>query len=271
MIYTFPSGAVLTYESLFAGIFFAALISLLSYKLKMLTLSGSVASLLLGATIFSLGQLKWSIPLLSFFILSSILSKLGKMKKKDFNEIFEKSSRRDAGQVLANGGVAGILAAVNLFIEGDMIYLAFIGSLAVVCADTWATEIGTMKETATYNIKNFTRTRQGISGGISLLGSAGAFGGAFIIAFSAVYWIHLNIIYYVCLIVFVGLFGSFLDSFLGATIQSQNKCDLCGELTEKNVHCGEKANHFRGLKIINNDTVNFIASLSGCILILLLN
>ena len=257
----------LAYNFIFAGVVLAFVISILSFKLKLLTKSGAVAALVVGATIFSFGQLKWSIPLIVFFIFSNLLSRIGKKHKSGFDKVFEKSAQRDAEQVLANGVVGCMLIILNLFYNDNHIYLAYVASLAVVCADTWATEIGTMKQTATYNIRTFKVTKQGISGGVSLRGTAGAFLGAIIIAFSAVFWIHLNFIYYFCLIVFVGLFGCFFDSFLGATVQYQNKCKVCGEITERKFHCNEKADYFRGLKFITNDAVNFLSAVSGSLLI----
>ncbi len=62
-----------------------------------------------------------------------------------------------------------------------MIYLV---TLSAVCADTWATEIGTWKKTATYNILNLKPVAQGVSGGISVHGTIGAVLGSITILFS---------------------------------------------------------------------------------------
>lgn len=253
------------------GSFSAALISILSFRFRLLTNYGAFASFILGTIIFSFGQLKWAIPLISFFVFSNIVSKFGKKTKVKFDSVFEKSSIRDFGQVFANGGAAGILVITNYFFPNDLLYLVYLGSLSAVCGDSFATEIGTMSNTPTYNILNLEKTKQGISGGISILGTCGAFVGTLIIALSALIWIHLNLIYYFCLIVFAGLTGVFFDSILGAAIQSQYKCKNCGAIIEKKNHCSEKTIYFRGIPFVNNDLVNFAASLAGSSIVYFIN
>ena len=91
------------------GIAIALLIAVVSYYLRFLSGSGAVSTFLLGAVIFGTGKWEFSLPILLFFILSSLLSKLGKKWKQRFADTFQKGGRRDLGQVLANGGVAGII------------------------------------------------------------------------------------------------------------------------------------------------------------------
>ena len=253
------------------ALLFASTVSIISYYFKLLTKSGAVSAFIIGSLIFSLGQFKWGIPLVTFFMFSSLLSRSGENHKKKFETIFYKSTQRDYGQVIANGGLGAILVISNLFIKNELPYLIYIGSISAVCADTCATEIGTMRNTDTYNILNFKKTKQGTSGGVSLAGSSGALLGAIIVAASALFWIHLNIIYYFCLIVFAGLSASFIDSILGAAFQSQNKCLVCGQITEKKVHCEKLTKHYKGLKFLNNDVINFLAALSGSIIVYFIN
>ena len=69
-------------EQLLTGIVFALIISLVSFRFKVLSSSGSVATFLLAAIIYGIGGWKWTIPILIFFITSSLLSKIGKIQKK---------------------------------------------------------------------------------------------------------------------------------------------------------------------------------------------
>jgi uncharacterized protein (TIGR00297 family) len=252
------------------GMIIAAFIAALSYKVKFLTLNGSVATFLLAGFIFGLGGLKWSVPMMAFFILSSILSKLRKKINEEVETYFEKTGVRDYMQVIANGGIGGVLVILNSVYNSEIFFMIYLASLASVCADTWATEIGTWHKTATYNILNFKLIKQGVSGGVSLPGTIGAFLGAFVIAVSGFAWINFNIVNYIFLIVFAGVFGSFFDSFLGATIQAQHKSVVCEKTTEKIVHCGEKAEHLKGILWINNDVVNLLSGFSGVLIILIL-
>ncbi len=257
-------------QNILLGIFFAAIIVLISYRVKFLTLSGSIATFILAGVIFSLGGIKWSVPILTFFILSSILSKLRKKKNEEVELYFEKSGVRDYMQVIANGGAGGILVILYTLNPNELYYLIYLASLSAVCADTWATEIGTWKKTATYNILNLKPTEQGVSGGISLIGSTGAVFGAGAIALSGIAWNTVSTVEFFVLIIVSGVFGSFFDSLLGATIQAQNLCTVCSKITEKKIHCGSEANHHRGKKWINNDMVNLFSGIAGGIVIVIL-
>ena len=268
------SSSMLTNEFLLnhilLGFSIAFIIVFFSYKIKFLTLSGSVATFFLAGTIFSLGGIKWSVPILTFFILSSILSKLRKKKNAEIELFFEKSGVRDYFQVLANGGIGGLLVILNFFSPNELFYLIYLSSLAAVCADTWATEIGTWKRTATYNVLNFQQIEQGVSGGVSVIGTAGALLGSLAICISGIFWNSMPIAQYFLLITFSGIFGSFFDSLLGATVQAQSKCNVCSKITERDTHCGKETIYHSGLRWINNDMVNLLSSAAGALVIILL-
>ena len=66
-----------------------------SFKLNFLDAGGSCATFLLASFVFGIGRWTFSVPILTFFILSSVLSKIGKKRKEKFVSVFEKSSRRD--------------------------------------------------------------------------------------------------------------------------------------------------------------------------------
>lgn len=257
-------------QNLAAGIFFAALIAYLSLKAKFLTKGGSAATFILASLIFGLGGIKWSVPILTFFILSSVLSKLRKKRNAEVEAYFEKSGVRDHMQVMANGGLGGILVVLYFIQPNELYYLVYVSVLAAVCADTWATEIGTWKKTATYNILNLKPVEQGISGGVSIIGTTGAVAGSLTIALSGIFWIDFSAAQYLILILAAGLFGSLVDSFLGATIQVQNKCVVCEKVTEKKHHCGEETKHKSGSVWIDNDIVNLLCGISGGVLVIIL-
>jgi uncharacterized protein (TIGR00297 family) len=270
MIITNQLNSSIVLSNFLLGMLIALVIAVLSYRVKFLTKSGTVATFLLAGLIFGLGGIKWSVPILTFFILSSILSKLRKKKNEEVELFFEKSGVRDHLQVIANGGLGGVLVIINAFYPNELFYLIYLSSLSAVCADTWATEIGTWKRTATYNILNMKPVEQGLSGGISAVGTIGATMGAFAISLSGIFWNRLPVVSYLILIIFAGIMGSFFDSFLGATLQSQNRCNVCSKITERGIHCGKEADYHRGLKWMNNDTVNFLSGIAGAAVILIL-
>ena len=166
-----------------------AIAGIISYRLGFLTASGSVMLFLLAAAVFGFGGIKWTIPILTFFILSSILSKISKKSKPEFDLIFEKGSRRDHMQVLANGGIGGLLVIGYHFTGQEMLFWAYLTSLAAATADTWATETGTMIGQTPRLITNFSTVEPGTSGGITPAGLAGALLGALVLAGSGVFYL----------------------------------------------------------------------------------
>lgn len=247
------SGNILV-ESFAIAIILSFMIGLISYKLKFLTLNGSVVTFLMAFFIFGLGGIKWTLPILTFFILSSLISKLRKQKNKKVEEYFDKTGNRDYLQVLANGGVAWGLIVLYQIFNNEVFYLLYVTSIAAVCADTWSTEIGTLFKTKTYNILSFKKVEQGTNGGISIIGTLGGLLGSFVVTLTAFYWIQNHFIFAIAI---VGLFGSFVDSIIGAKYQSVFKCEKCGLITERKSHCSMPTVKIRGFGLVNNDFVNF--------------
>ncbi len=258
-------------QNLIIGFAAALVISVLSRKFKFLKLSGSIAQFFLAGLIFGLGGIKWTVPILTFFLTSSILSKLRIRKNKSVDNFFEKSDERDYLQVFANGGLGGILVIISQFYRPELLFAVYVSSLSAVCSDTWATEIGTLKQQMPVNILSFKRVEQGTSGGISVMGTFSALMGAFIIPLSSLSWISTNLFYFILCVTSAGFLGSLLDSILGASVQAQYKCNKCNKITEKKSHCGKETSLSRGFSWINNDAVNFAASLSGCFFFILFN
>jgi uncharacterized protein (TIGR00297 family) len=248
------------------GIFLSSAIAFFSQKFNLLTKKGSYAVFILALIIFSLGVWKWTLPIFLFFILSSLLSKYRKLKNPAIETYFEKSSRRDHYQVIANGGFAGVLVIINYFLPSELLYLVYVSSVAAVCADTWGTEIGTLIKTKTINILSMKKVEAGTSGGISVPGIVGSFTGAMVIALSSLFWLKSNKFNYIMIISFAGFTGSIIDSILGASLQAQFECKTCGKITERKFHCSNSTSYYKGIKWFNNDAVNFSAGISGGII-----
>ncbi len=261
-------------ESLFIdfviGITLSLIIVSLSYRFKLLTFSGSITTFFLAVIIFGFGTWKWTIPIVTFFLLSSLLSKYRKRKNESVETYFEKSGERDHLQVLANGGLGSVLVVINYFYPQELFYTVYVSCIASMCADTWATEIGTLIKTKTVDIVSFKKVEQGISGGISLPGTIGSIAGAFVIAATSLPWMEFNYLLNTIVIVVSGFIGSVADSILGSKIQSMYKCVICNSITERKSHCNNETVLFKGIRWMNNDAINFSASLSGGIFSIIL-
>jgi uncharacterized protein (TIGR00297 family) len=272
ILYLFAISGSLQSEQMIWGIILSFITALTSYYFRFLSLSGSAGAFLLGLVIFGTGGWMWTVPILVFFISSSLLSKTGRQQKKSSHLIFEKGSIRDLGQVIANGGIPGLIVILNGFFPADYWYVVYCGVIAAVTGDTWSTEIGTMFRGKPRSILTFARVEIGTSGGVSVAGTTGGLIGAALIAFSG-WLIHpswsfsANEWLLPVLITVAGVTGSLCDSLLGATLQSQYRCGQCGKITEKMIHCGQESALIRGLTFFHNDRVNLFCGLAGGLLI----
>jgi uncharacterized protein (TIGR00297 family) len=248
---------------LLAGFALSLVIALISYRFKAVSRSGAWGTMTVGTIIFGLGGMIFAIPLLFFFISSSVLSAIKtKGKVKALNAV-NKSGPRDIWQVFANGGIATI-AVIIYFLTGSIIwFFAFLASLCEATSDTWATEIGTLYGCPPISIITFQRVDPGQSGGITLLGMMGAIGGSLVTMLVA--WRTSSLAHGLSLLnaniwfmaANTGLVGSLLDSVLGGSIQAQYRCPNCNRLVERKTHCGGPTSHIRGWKFMGNDLVNF--------------
>jgi uncharacterized protein (TIGR00297 family) len=251
----------------FIGLILAAVVAIISYKLRFLDFGGAATAFLMGSIIFGFGGWSYTFPILGFFILSSILSKIGKSTKKQYESSFQKTGIRDFKQAIANGGVATIITLIAYFSGIGSIYYVYIASLAAATADTWGTELGIFSRTKPVLITNLKKVEPGTSGGISLTGSlAGLVGSTLIVIIGSLFQ-HFTL-YQFLFVVLAGFSGSLIDSILGATIQSQFRCTVCNKITERKTHCNSNTILWRGKIWVDNDLVN-IFSISFSIIITL--
>ncbi len=250
-------------ENYLIGIILSLIVVLISVKLKFLTLDGGIATFLLAANVFGLGGLKYTIPILTFFVLSSLLSKIKNINKSKAELYYEKSGVRDWGQVMANGGIAGIIVIANSIFSNEVFYILYVASIATVCADTWSTEIGTLIKTNTYNVLSLKKISPGESGGVSVIGTIGGILGSIVVFFSAISYSKYDNLKFFLIILLSSFLGNLVDSLLGATLQAKYQCSICGKITESKIHCKIDTKFVKGISYINNDTVNVVASLIG--------
>jgi uncharacterized protein (TIGR00297 family) len=249
------------------GLLLGSGIAFLAWRARALSISGALAAALTGGLTFGLGGLNWAVLLLLFFITSSGLSRLFGRRKTSLAEKFSKGSRRDWGQVFANGGLGALLAIGHALWPSQIwVWVAYTGAMAAVNADTWATELGVLSREPPRLITSGRVVERGDSGGISLTGTLAALGGATLIALAAA-WLTPEDRFGLQLIAasLGGLAGSLFDSLLGASVQTIYRCPVCQKETERHpLHtCGSPTEHLRGWRWMDNDMVNLACSLIG--------
>jgi uncharacterized protein (TIGR00297 family) len=243
--------------------------ALFAALLRLLTFSGALAAFIVGFLIFAFGGVPFAVPLLAFFLSSSLLSRVGRVRKAHLDDLVDKGHTRDAGQVLANGAVAATFAFLSWASPNSRNYLLlYLAALAAVNADTWATEIGTLWRGKPVSLATLRRTEPGMSGAVSLMGLVAAlFGAVFIVLVGRLAWPAASLRFFLPVdlpeglaIAWAGFTAAFADSVLGASVQAQYRCPRCGAVTEKRLHCDVPGGVTRGLPFVNNDVVNFVAS-----------
>jgi uncharacterized protein (TIGR00297 family) len=234
-------------------------IAFAAYRTKSLTAGGAVAAVAVGTSTYGALGLPGAVLLLTFFVTSIALSRVGRARKRERLADVGKTGARDATQVLANGGIAAACALATL--HGDARFAAaFAGAFAAAAADTWGTEIGVLARGAPRSILTLRRIPAGLSGGVTLAGTCAEFAGAIAVAVAATALDRRLFLP----IAIAGIAGAFVDSLLGASVQTLRYCPQCKRPTEREPHgCGANTEIVRGWSAIGNDAVNFGATITG--------
>ncbi len=264
---------------LLIGLILSSIIGIAGYSRGALAFSGVVGAIVVGTLIFGFGGWTWGFLLVAFFTSSSLLSLYRSRDKALVSDRFAKGHRRDLGQTLANGGLGALLAVAYALSPIPALFAAFVGAMATVNSDTWATEIGVLSRGAPRLITTGRTVPPGTSGGITRDGSLAALAGGLFIGLCAVLFLagerlvtgQPATIKTLWPLLFIGgisgLGGAFFDSLLGATVQRMYYCDVCEKETEQVIHhCDSRSRPLRGWGWLDNDVVNFISSGVGALL-----
>lgn len=242
--------------------FLAAGIATGAWKLRALSPSGAVAALLVGTSVHAGLGFRGSFALLLYVTTATALGRLPKRR----GPAQQRGNRRDAVQVLANGGPAtlfSILHACGPAALANSATSAFYGSVAAAAADTWATEVGTRWGGLPRSLTTGRKAAPGESGAITPAGFAASLAASVTIAAVAPSTTGCRMSTALSCAA-GGIVGSVTDSLLGALVQEQRWCNHCGERTELKVHpCGGATRRLSGVPAVNNDAVNLLGVVAG--------
>lgn len=244
-----------------------AVVGVLSYRFKLLTISGIISSFIVGLLVIVFGGWKWFAVVLVFFILTMFFTKF-KHGYKSEKAAPTNSGIRSWRNVFGNGGVAALFAMAEGATSFDAFLAGFVGAMGTATADTLATEVGLLYPRNPRLITNLKRSvNPGTSGAISPLGEVAMIFGAFAIGLTT--WVlrlsNWSLMKIMLVVVTSSIIGSTVDSLLGATIQATYECSGCGKAVEGKVHCGKPARYVKGVRAIDNSAVNFIGTLISAI------
>ena len=215
----------------------------LSIRFNKMDIKGAFFGVILSFIIWPGGGLESLLALFLFFVFGSLGSSWEKSVKKHYNLAQENDGKRGTYNVLANGGVGGILSIIaNMFpAHQDLLRLMIIASFATACSDTLSSELGNIYGKKYVNIITLKQSKRGLDGNVSIQGLWFGLLGSFLISLSVMpfhYSMQIIIIITLC-----GLAGNIMDSILGATLQRRG--------------------------FLNNHLVNFWATLFGALMMLI--
>lgn len=254
------------------GVLLSGVVALLGLRGRALSRDGAATAVGIGTFVLAFGGWGWAIPLVVFFATSSLLSHWQVAQKEQARAVKGKEGARDAGQVLANGLVAAVVAALTLFFpeRGGLLFLAFLGAVAEAAADTWATEVGVLSRERPRLILGGVHGAPGTSGAVTNLGLVASAAGALAVAGvgALLVWpLGPATVWRVLIPGAAGFGGALVDSLLGAAFQGAYYCPVCAVAAESSRHrCGTATLLRRGQPWLGNDLVNLFGTLSGALL-----
>ncbi|MDD1773011.1 MAG: DUF92 domain-containing protein [Methanomassiliicoccales archaeon] len=209
-----------------------AILSLLAFRFKLLTLSGSIAAFAVGVIIGWFGSISWLLVLIVFTLLGFAVTRY-KLKAKIDSGLQEgRRGERTYRNVLANSLVPAAIAIISWLAGTQADFtasLVYLSAISVAAADTTASELGILSPNA-FLITTFERVRPGTDGAVSGFGTlAAAVASAFA---SLLGWLILLPDRTVDIIIFVpmlmGFLGCMVDSLVGATLERKQRVSKLG-------------------------------------------
>ena len=200
-------------------------LSVLAYRLRLLTFSGALSSFAVGIIIGFFGSLSWLLVLVSFTFVGFVVTRIDIAEKTRMGLQEGHHGERTHTNVLAVGMPPCVLA-VAAFLMGDQYAVAaaigYISVISVAASDTVASELG-VKYEKVWLITNFRRVPPGTDGGISVKGTIWAMVGA--ACASVIGWVIIfpnDILNALIMIpILAGFAGCLMDSVLGATLEAR--------------------------------------------------
>ncbi len=236
---------------------------------RVLTRVGTVAAIILDF-IVSLAFGNMGFIMMALFLVGGVaIDKVKeKIKGKSLLSDTKSDSTRDAYQVLANSLPAMLLSLAYVITSHEVFLVAFAVSVAEAFSDTCASGLGVLSS-KTYDVFKLRRAEQGMSGGMSLVGTLSSLLGAALVSIIPLCF-GIYGFYHALFVTLCAFFGAVFDSFLGSVFQVKYRCLKCGKLTERAEHCGRSAKKVAGFSSVDNDVVNFASGVFCSVLALLL-
>lgn len=242
---------------LLESIIIAEILFIIVFSAKGLDYYGSLLAMgmCVSYTIFG-GIFGLSLLLAEYFFIFFI-----SLIKKYIKKETKKEKPRTFIQVLINGGLGTLFIILYGITKHQFLLIISVISLSGCLIDSVSSDVGTMSKNDPYDFIKRKTVQNGMSGGVSFLGTISALLVSIIVAFST--YKYLNLTYqYVFLITGLIFLQTIIDSVLGSVLQAKYECIECKKITEKLEHCNKQTELIEGISWINNNMVNLISSIT---------
>jgi uncharacterized protein (TIGR00297 family) len=208
-------------------------LAILGYVAKSVDLSGMLVGWLLGSTLIVFGGWQLYVVLLAFFVIGTVMTKVGYRRKAALGLAQEKGGRRGASHAFSNVGVAAILTVVFGATTERIFWYAAAAALATAAADTTASELGQLLGRRTFLPLTFRPVPVGTEGAISIEGTLAGLLAAIIVSFVATRDVRIAAI-----LIVAAFLGSYIESLAGNWNRKREKSVPNGALNFFNTAVG---------------------------------
>lgn len=198
------------------GVVFVVLLAvgIVSHKKKLLDLKGIIAGTFVSLFVAERGGIGSFTAIILFFILGEFITQFVRNYFKRKSHVL-----RSTVNIVGNIGPALIALAFN----PTPFNIGFFSSLSAAFADTLSGEIGVLSKDTPVFITTLKPAIRGDDGAVTTLGfAAAAFGG---LLFGLLGYALTGEIVWMALLTLAGIFGTALDSVIGATLQRKGHID----------------------------------------------
>jgi uncharacterized protein (TIGR00297 family) len=179
-------------------------------NIALLDWAGLLLAIAMGAVVAIFGTPSFLALMLIFLVLSVVVTRYGHERKRDMG-LYE--HERSWENVLANGLIPTACAVAYTSFPGFG-WGAYVGALAAITADKFASELGVLGGEPV-SLLNFKKVKAGRNGAVTPFGLLMSFDGALLMGLSAMLFIPGIDLWRVVAIGLVGFGGSLTDSIVG--------------------------------------------------------